>query len=83
MVKKQKNTLKQAVYVFFCALCVTIVINYFGSLFLYDEIRIFFAVDILFSLVVSIVSCFRNLYRRIEEMEQRIKKLEYQLSKRK
>ena len=79
---KKQNLFKQANSAFWGTLIIMIVFNYFGSLFVYNRVKTNFAVDILISMLVATVSCFGIVWKRVEDLEQRIKALEYQQSKR-
>lgn len=68
--------------VFFVRLIMITVINYFGSLFVYNQVEIYFVVDILLALAAAITFYFRSVNRRIDVLEQRIKSLEFQFQKR-
>ena len=48
-----------------------------------NKVKMNFAVDILISMLVATVSCFGIVWKRVEDLEQRIKALEYQQSKHK
>lgn len=78
----KQSIFNQAASVFICTLLAIVVINFFGSLFIVNELRLFIVFDILLALLVTFFYCFRNLYKRIAELEQRIETLEYQMKKR-
>lgn len=69
----------QTIPIFFITLTAAIIINYFGSLFLYDELKMALAVDVLLAFIAAFISYQRSLRKHIDELEQRIQKLEQQL----
>ena len=80
---KKKDLFKQGNSVFWGTLTIMIVFNYLGSLFVYNRVEMNLAVDVLVSMVVATMSCFGVLWKRVDDLEQRIKALEYHQSKRK
>lgn len=79
---KKRDLFKQGNSAFWGTLIITIVINYFGSLLVYNRVEMNLVVDILISMIMATASCFGVVWKRIEDLERRIKALEYQQSKR-
>lgn len=70
------NFAARAVTIFVAVLVAALVVNYVGSLLLYDELRMALDADALIALIAAIISYFRALQAHIAQLEQRIDALE-------
>ena len=70
---------KKAVGTFLIVAIVATVVNYLGSLLLYDELRMNWVIILLVASVAALISYLSSLRNYVAELKGRIEKLEYQI----
>ena len=68
----------RAISVFFFVLIVAVVVNYVGSLILFNELRLALWADLLLALIAAFISYCSSLRKYLSRLEERIEALEWQ-----
>lgn len=68
----------RAISVFFFVLIVAVVVNYVGSLILFNELRLALWADLLLALIAAFISYCSSLRKYLSRLEERIEALERQ-----
>lgn len=68
----------RAISVFFFVLIVAVVVNYVGSLILFNELQLALWADLLLALIAAFISYCSSLRKYLSRLEERIEALERQ-----
>ena len=72
------NRFSEVYWAFLAGLIAALIINYFATLFYWNEVRISLGLDILAGLILAFIVYLRTLRKYVDELERRIETLEHQ-----
>ena len=81
--KAQKPYSKNVIIAFFVAAVIALIINYLGSLMLYDELSLNWPIILIVGVLAGMYTYLISLRTRINALEEQIATLEHQLKTKK
>ena len=73
----QHNRFSEVYWAFLVGLIAALIINYFATLFYWNEVRISLGLDLLAGLTLAFIVYLRTLRKYVDELERRIETLEH------